>query len=48
MIALDGTPFWCVIFGLLARRKWPPAAGLSGMLECSIEGSLRDKGRDGW
>ena len=21
MIALDGTPFWCVIFGLLARRK---------------------------
>ena len=21
MIALDGTPFWCVIFGLLTRRK---------------------------
>ncbi len=46
MTALVGTPFWCVIFGFVARRKCPPPAGSSGMLECSIEGSLRDKGRD--
>jgi uncharacterized protein YkwD len=38
-IALDGTSFWCVTFGLPAARNSPQTAGSSGMFEGSVGGT---------